>query len=82
MVFASLEGGKLYAAQNRIDGRAVHMQVVALMRSILRQVPGGYLVRHQDGELKYLAVFERPEVITQRIFEAYLIPQGLLLRLF
>jgi len=29
------------------------------------QVPGGYFVRQQDGELKYMVVFKTPEVYTE-----------------
>ena len=28
----------------------------------LVQVPGGYFVRHQDGDFKYLVAFNAPEV--------------------
>ena len=34
------------------------------MRSVLRQIPGGYLVKHRDGDLKYLVVFSSPEVMS------------------
>ena len=61
MVFSSVEGGKQYSAWHRQDAREVHLQLLAVMYSVLRQVPGGYFVRHQDGELKYIIVFSKPE---------------------
>ena len=64
MVFCSVEGGKQYSAWNRQDAREVHLQLLAVMYSVLRQVPGGYFVRHQDGEFKYIVVFSKPEVRT------------------
>ena len=62
MVFCAVESGKVYAGWNRADAQIVHAELSALLRSILRQVPGGYLVRQQDGELRYLVAFSKPEV--------------------
>ena len=63
MVFCSIEGGKQYASlRSKADVRDVHMELIAVMRGALKQVPGGYFVRHQDGEFKYLVVFAHPEV--------------------
>ena len=63
MVFCSIEGGKQYAfSKSKADVRDVNLELVAIMRGALRQVPGGYFVRHQDGEFKYLVVFAHPEV--------------------
>ena len=63
MVFCSIEGGKQYASlRSKADARDVHMELIAVMRGALKQVPGGYFVRHQDGEFKYLVVFAHPEV--------------------
>ena len=39
----------------------VHGEMVALVRSALRKIPGGYLVRQQDGDLKYLIAFSNSE---------------------
>ena len=62
-VFCSVEGGKQYAARHRTDARSVHLELLAVSRSVLRHVLGGYLVKHQAGELKYLFVFSSPEVM-------------------
>ena len=62
--FCSIEGGKQYASSNKQDARDVHLELLAVMYGVLRSVPGGYFVRHQDGELKYLVVFAHPEVGT------------------
>ena len=62
-VFCSAEGGKQYASWRRLDAREVHLELLTVMRNILRQIPGGYLVKHRDGDLKYLVVFSSPEVI-------------------
>ena len=64
MVFCSVESGKQYAGWNRADAQVVHSEISALMRGVLRQVPGGYFVRRQDGELRYLLSFRKPEVCT------------------
>ena len=61
MVFCAIENGKQYAGWHRADAQVVHNEMSALMRSILRQIPGGYFVRRQDGELRYLLVFRKPE---------------------
>ena len=31
------------------------------------QVPGGYFVRHQDGDFKYLVTFNAPEVRAEEL---------------
>ena len=63
VVFCSIEGGKQYASsRSKADARDMHLELVAIMRGALRQVPGGYFVRHQDGEFKYLVVFSQAEV--------------------
>ena len=63
MVFCSIEGGKQYASlRSKADARDVHLELIAVMRGALKQVPGGYFVRHQDGEFNYLVVFAHPEV--------------------
>ena len=64
-VFCSAEGGKQYASWRRLDAREVHLELLTIMRNILRQIPGGYLVKHRDGDLKYLVVFNSPEVSVQ-----------------
>jgi hypothetical protein len=38
VVFCAVDGGKLYGLRNRRDFRTVHTQLVALARSVLRQV--------------------------------------------
>ena len=38
IVFCMVEGGKQYAAKSRRDAREVHVQLVALLRSVLLQV--------------------------------------------
>ena len=65
MVFCSVEGGSQYASsasKGKADAHDVHLELLAVMRGALRQLPGGYLVRRQTGEFKYLAVFAHPEV--------------------
>ena len=63
MVFCSIEGGKQYSSlRSKADVRDVHLELIAVMRGALKQIPGGYFVRHQDGEFKYLVVFAHPEV--------------------
>ena len=65
MVFCSVEGGSQYASsasKGKADAHDVHLELLAVMRGALRQLPGGYLVRRQAGEFKYLAVFAHPEV--------------------
>ena len=39
----------------------VHGEMVGLVRSCLRKIPGGYFVRQQDGDLKYLVAFSNSE---------------------
>ncbi|KAG1652770.1 hypothetical protein FOA52_009371, partial [Chlamydomonas sp. UWO 241] len=62
MVFASVEGAKMFTAMNRRTARYAHDEIVAVMRSVLLQMPGGYLVRAQDGDLKYMVAFCSPEL--------------------
>ncbi len=54
-------GGKAYATKHREDADRVHNEIAALMRTLLMAVPGGYFVRHQDGDLKYIVAFGSPE---------------------
>ena len=61
MVFVLVEGGKAFAAKSRGEAEQMHLEIVALMKSLLRVVPGGYFVRQQDGDLKYLVAFSSSE---------------------
>ncbi|GAX78935.1 hypothetical protein CEUSTIGMA_g6375.t1 [Chlamydomonas eustigma] len=61
MVFCMVEGGKAYASRSRGDAQQVIAEIAALMRSLLRQVPGGYFVRQQDGDMKFIVAFNSPE---------------------
>ncbi len=62
MAFAIVDGGKTFAARHRRDVRRVNDVCAACIRSCLRVVPGGYLCRLQDGDLKYMVAFASPEV--------------------
>ncbi len=63
IVSYSVAGSKLYAASSKgKDALNLHLELMAVMRGALRQVPGGYLVRRQAAEFKYLLVFDHPEV--------------------
>ncbi|KAG1668570.1 hypothetical protein FOA52_007304 [Chlamydomonas sp. UWO 241] len=61
MLFVSVEGAKDYTQSHRADAVTVYLELSAIVRTLLRQIPGGYLVRQQDGELKYLVAFGRAE---------------------
>ena len=61
MVFCLVEGGKGYASKHRADASVVHQELVAIIKSTLRQIPQGYFVRSQDGDLKYLIAFSTSE---------------------
>ena len=47
---------------------ARHARFITGMRGTIKlclpsaQIPGGYFVRQQDGELKYMVVFSNPQV--------------------
>ena len=60
-VFCMVDGGKAYTARNRSEAKLVNAEIVAVMRNALRQIPGGYFVRQQDGDLKYILTFSFPE---------------------
>ena len=63
MAFCIVENGKSYMARSRgRDARRVHEIIVACIRAVLRVVPGGYLCRQQDGDLKYMVAFSSPRV--------------------
>ena len=66
-VFCSVEGAKQYSARTKIDAHMVHSELVSVMKGALAQVPGGYLVRHVEGEFRYFAVFEAPQVWAQAL---------------
>ncbi|GAX78741.1 hypothetical protein CEUSTIGMA_g6178.t1 [Chlamydomonas eustigma] len=59
--FAWLTGGKQFALKHRKDASDMGRDTAAIMRSVVRQVPGGYFLRQQDGDLKYVLVFSTPE---------------------
>jgi class 3 adenylate cyclase len=61
MVFSQVESSSNYLARHRLDASKVHLEIAAIMKSILRQIPGGYCVREQEAELKYLTAFSTPE---------------------
>ena len=42
MVFCMADGGKTYASKHRRDARDVHAQLLATMRSVLRQARGKF----------------------------------------
>ena len=60
-VFCMVDGGTAYAARNRSEAKLVNAEIMAVMRNALRQIPGGYFVRQQDGDLKYILAFSFPE---------------------
>ena len=61
-------GGRLNHADNRGgrlspgDAAAIHSELTALFCSVTRQLPGGYFVSDQGGELAYMMAFSSPEV--------------------
>jgi len=57
MVFSIVDGGKTYAKSHRKEARDIHRIIESVIRSTLRQIPGGYLCRLQDGDLKYMVAF-------------------------
>ncbi|GAX74578.1 hypothetical protein CEUSTIGMA_g2027.t1 [Chlamydomonas eustigma] len=60
MVFCCVEGGKEYAKKHREEAHAIHLLIAGIIRCTLREVPGSYLCRMQDGDLKYMVVFSSP----------------------
>lgn len=52
MVFARAEGGKQLMLRDKAEGAAANALLLAGLVSALRAVPGGYLCRVQDGEMK------------------------------
>ncbi|GAX79288.1 hypothetical protein CEUSTIGMA_g6729.t1 [Chlamydomonas eustigma] len=60
-VFCMVEDGKLYASRYRQDAMEVGQNLVAIMRSVLGQVAGGYVVKYQYSDLKFMLVFTKPE---------------------
>ena len=60
-VFLQVDGGKAYATKYRSDAVELHLTLLALIKSTLRLIPGGYLAKAQDGELKYLLSFTTTE---------------------
>ncbi|GAX72947.1 hypothetical protein CEUSTIGMA_g402.t1 [Chlamydomonas eustigma] len=61
MVFCAVEDGKMFSSKDRRAALVLQMELEAAMMSVMRQVPSGYLVRHQEAELKYIAAFGRAE---------------------
>ncbi|KAG1668576.1 hypothetical protein FOA52_007310 [Chlamydomonas sp. UWO 241] len=61
MLFVSVASAKDYIQFNRADAGQVHLELSAIVRTLLRQIPGGYLVRQQAGQLRYLVAFGRAE---------------------
>ncbi len=53
IVFCAVEGGKTYSVRSsRRDFRAVHVKLVALIRSVLRQVRSRALLNGSSGGLR------------------------------
>ncbi|KAG1677744.1 hypothetical protein FOA52_001056 [Chlamydomonas sp. UWO 241] len=62
VAFICVEGGKVWAATHRDDARVVQRGLLLLTRHLLREVPGGYLVKEQSGELKIMLAFRSGRV--------------------
>ncbi|KAG1677749.1 hypothetical protein FOA52_001061 [Chlamydomonas sp. UWO 241] len=62
VAFICVEGGKVWAATHREDARVVQRGLLLLTRHLLREVPGGYLVKEQSGELKIMLAFRSGRV--------------------
>ena len=62
VAFCVVDGGKQYAAWNKADVHSVHDELMTIMHGVLTQIPGGYFVRHQEGELRYMVAFDEPQV--------------------
>lgn len=62
IAFCAVDDAKAYSLRNRSDARQVHLALQAVIRSVVRQVPGGYFVKEQDGELKFMLAFKHPTV--------------------
>lgn len=60
-VFLQVDGAKVYAAKNRLDAAAVHFTLLTLIKTTLRLIPGGYLAKSQDIDLRYLMTFHTTE---------------------
>ncbi|GAX81930.1 hypothetical protein CEUSTIGMA_g9358.t1, partial [Chlamydomonas eustigma] len=60
-VFCKVEKTGGVGGLSKRDMDDLHAELVALMYSIMRQIPDSYMMREQDGELKYIAVFASPE---------------------
>eukprot|EP00775_Hariotina_reticulata_P008470 gene8470-8653_t len=57
MVFARVDGGKQLMLRDKTEGLLVNGTVLAVIAEALKAVPGGYLCRVQDGEMKYMVAF-------------------------
>ncbi|GAX74576.1 hypothetical protein CEUSTIGMA_g2025.t1 [Chlamydomonas eustigma] len=60
MVFCCVDGGKDYAKKHREEAHVIHTIIAGIIHDTMRQVPGSYLCRMQDGDLKYMVVFSTP----------------------
>ncbi|GAX78739.1 hypothetical protein CEUSTIGMA_g6176.t1 [Chlamydomonas eustigma] len=60
-VFAQVDGGKQFATRFRKDAHDMCLELVAVMRSVVRQIPGSYFVRLQEAEMKYICIFRNAE---------------------
>ncbi|GAX78738.1 hypothetical protein CEUSTIGMA_g6175.t1 [Chlamydomonas eustigma] len=60
-VFCMADGGKQYSSRYRKDSQAVNKSLVAILKSVQRQVSCGYFVKQYDGELKYMLAFKHLE---------------------
>ncbi|KAI8476209.1 MAG: hypothetical protein J3K34DRAFT_271511 [Monoraphidium minutum] len=59
MVFAAVEGAKaLSRARRDPELRALALLLRSTLRAALECVPGGYLCREQEGDLKYMLAFD------------------------
>lgn len=45
--------------------RLLHVSISEVLRAALRRVPGGYLCREQEGDLKYMLAFVDEQVHEQ-----------------
>ena len=59
-VFVSLEGGNLHSSKCRSESKRVNAILVTLFQSVLSEMPGGYICRVMEGELKYMLAFDSP----------------------
>jgi hypothetical protein len=62
MVFARVDGGKQLMLRDKTEGLLVNDMVLAVITEALKAVPGGYLCRVQDGEMKYMVAFHAAQV--------------------